>query len=567
LAFAIPHAELPSVEELLFHWLDSPALQEETLRALLLVKPTWAKGRLTEHVASSLRVLVNTNKGSSSHLDLTMRLAQSLRLSELEPDIVGWMNSGEIGREAGLRALIEMSSSNAQLFQKISASSIPGSPIRRLAVGALASVNHEEAFAQLLLLWPALEKGARKSAIAEVLASPEGAARVLTALENGVIALDSLDGIAWARLEDHLGQGPRLQVLKTRAAMGRISSLRFAGGGADFVDTNLTIDGPFTMESWMYLESGISNDDSLLALPGQFDFNFWDGYARLWGGPSIGDVIVATQRAPEERWFHIALTRTASGILSLYIDGELNQTSTQTLAAHYEGLDLGRSSGAQNTHGRMVEVRLWNVARSAAEIGSTFRRSFSKQEKVDSLIFSSTRQEVKCMGEVAFEPAFDPPPLQTAAEIEAELDRFTRFRRLANTRGDLERGGQVFAASCLACHRMNGEGGSIGPALDGVGAKGVEGLLRSILTPNAGVESGYRTLMVQTHDGQLLTGFLAGEDAASISIRRLGREDFVLPRSEIKSMRFDPRSLMPEGLLDGLSEQSVSDLFDYLKSQ
>ena len=84
------------------------------------------------------------------------------------------------------------------------------------------------------------------------------------------------------------------------------------------------------------------------------------------------------------------------------------------------------------------------------------------------------------------------------------------------------------------------------------------------MTPNAGVESGYRTLVVETVEGELLEGFLAGEDAASIVLRRKDRADLKLPRGEILSMRFDSLSLMPEALLDPLEPKQITDLFSYL---
>ena len=102
--------------------------------------------------------------------------------------------------------------------------------------------------------------------------------------------------------------------------------------------------------------------------------------------------------------------------------------------------------------------------------------------------------------------------------------------------------------------------------LDGVAAKGTEGILRSVLTPNAGVESGYRTLIVRTTSGELLDGFLAAEDADSILLRRKDREDLRLPRSEIESARFDRLSLMPEGLFEGIDDVQVTDLLEYLQS-
>ena len=86
------------------------------------------------------------------------------------------------------------------------------------------------------------------------------------------------------------------------------------------------------------------------------------------------------------------------------------------------------------------------------------------------------------------------------------------------------------------------------------------------MTPNAGVESGYRSLLVQTVGGELLVGYLAGEDTDSILVRRQDREDLWVLRSEIESMRFDSLSIMPEGLLDALEPQQATDLFKYLDS-
>jgi putative heme-binding domain-containing protein len=49
---------------------------------------------------------------------------------------------------------------------------------------------------------------------------------------------------------------------------------------------------------------------------------------------------------------------------------------------------------------------------------------------------------------------------------------------------------------------------------------------------------------------------LRGPDGQSVSIEQ----------KEIKEMRAAGLSLMPEGLLDGLGEQQVRDLFAYLRS-
>ena len=95
---------------------------------------------------------------------------------------------------------------------------------------------------------------------------------------------------------------------------------------------------------------------------------------------------------------------------------------------------------------------------------------------------------------------------------------------------------------------------------------GTESLLRSLITPNSAVESGYRTLLVRTTDGQLHDGFLASQDDEELILRKPDVEDQIIPRSEIESAWFDRLSLMPEDLLEALSEEEVRDLFAYLLS-
>jgi putative heme-binding domain-containing protein len=160
----------------------------------------------------------------------------------------------------------------------------------------------------------------------------------------------------------------------------------------------------------------------------------------------------------------------------------------------------------------------------------------------------------------------DAPTLLTAAEAAVQDEKFARFRTLANTRGNPDHGRALFTAICLACHQHAGQGGTIAPALDGVGNTGVEALLRNILTPSAAMESAYRTFRVVTTDGSVRDGFLVEETAEGILLRTPGAEDRRIPRTEIKKSSYLTRSLMPEGLLESLPPEQVSDLFAHLKS-
>jgi putative heme-binding domain-containing protein len=152
----------------------------------------------------------------------------------------------------------------------------------------------------------------------------------------------------------------------------------------------------------------------------------------------------------------------------------------------------------------------------------------------------------------------------TAAALAARAEKFDRFRTLARGAGDPAKGKLVFAARCLTCHQQGGQGGRIGPALDGIGLTGVEAILRNVLTPSAAIEGGYRTFRVVTRDGRVLQGLLVSRDAEAIVLRQLDTADIRIESGNVNQADFTPVSLMPEGLLESLSPQEVTDLFAHL---
>jgi putative heme-binding domain-containing protein len=145
-------------------------------------------------------------------------------------------------------------------------------------------------------------------------------------------------------------------------------------------------------------------------------------------------------------------------------------------------------------------------------------------------------------------------------------EKFRRYEALAKKAGDKQKGRALAEATCLICHQVNGKGLAIGPDLSGAGAMGVESLLRNILTPNEQLESGYYRHDVRLANDTVVSGFLAGETADSLKIRRIGADELVIPKKDISAHDISKRSLMPEGLIDGFTDQQVSDLFTYLNS-
>ncbi|HSU68715.1 MAG TPA: hypothetical protein VLJ39_17675, partial [Tepidisphaeraceae bacterium] len=125
---------------------------------------------------------------------------------------------------------------------------------------------------------------------------------------------------------------------------------------------------------------------------------------------------------------------------------------------------------------------------------------------------------------------------------------------------------QVFARTCVACHHFGGVGNEVGPDLASIGDKSPETLLISILDPNRAVEPRFVGYMVQTNDGNTLSGVLGAETATSITLLQPSVPPVQILRSDVKLLRSTGLSLMPEGLESGLSPQDVADLIAHIRS-
>lgn len=123
----------------------------------------------------------------------------------------------------------------------------------------------------------------------------------------------------------------------------------------------------------------------------------------------------------------------------------------------------------------------------------------------------------------------------------------------------------IYDQRCASCHKLFFKGGKIGPELTGYQRDNLGTMLISIVNPNAEIREGFQFITVKTKDGRTLGGFQVDRDNQVTVLRGLDGQDLTLSAAEIDTVEPMGRSLMPEGLLEGLDEQQWRDLFAYLR--
>lgn len=150
---------------------------------------------------------------------------------------------------------------------------------------------------------------------------------------------------------------------------------------------------------------------------------------------------------------------------------------------------------------------------------------------------------------------------EPAADRRAVVERFLPT---LNLKGTPARGAAVFQERCASCHRLGNTGNALGPDLASVASNGPEKLLVAILDPNREVAPNFTAWRVATTDGDDLSGLLARDEPAGIVLRQAGATELSIPRPRLKSLENTGRSLMPEGLEDGLTPQQLADLLAHI---
>jgi putative membrane-bound dehydrogenase-like protein len=149
-------------------------------------------------------------------------------------------------------------------------------------------------------------------------------------------------------------------------------------------------------------------------------------------------------------------------------------------------------------------------------------------------------------------------------QTKAKKEAIAKLLPVVEGKGDPAKGKALFTTTCAICHKFGDGGTDIGPGLIGMGSHGAAELLNAIVDPNAEVDPSFNAWNLETKDGQLFSGVIAAENAASITLKSLAGVQEVKV-ADLKSRTNTGRSLMPEGF-EGLGGEALRDIIAYMQS-
>ncbi len=136
--------------------------------------------------------------------------------------------------------------------------------------------------------------------------------------------------------------------------------------------------------------------------------------------------------------------------------------------------------------------------------------------------------------------------------------------------GDAEKGRSLFlnnsAVYCQRCHKLDGQGGEVGPLMNGLAADKEKNrlyLLESIVLPSAKITKGYETAVLTLTDDRIVTGIIKAEDKKQVKLITAEAKELTIAVQDIAARRTGP-SAMPDDLHKKMSRRELRDVVEFL---
>lgn len=150
-----------------------------------------------------------------------------------------------------------------------------------------------------------------------------------------------------------------------------------------------------------------------------------------------------------------------------------------------------------------------------------------------------------------------------------QLEKLVEQRRVAYqpAKAKLTDGAALFVKNCAACHSIDGQGGNVGPQLNGIGQRGLERLCEDILDPNRNVDHAFRSTLLVLKDGEVTSGLFRREEGEVVVLAESTGKEISVPKKDIAERRVSETSLMPENFGELLTAEEFNHLMAYLLSK
>jgi putative heme-binding domain-containing protein len=216
----------------------------------------------------------------------------------------------------------------------------------------------------------------------------------------------------------------------------------------------------------------------------------------------------------------------------------------------------------------------WFASTASWEGGNQFR-GFMDQIRSDALSNIDDPDELKLLTQLS---SAKPASTSTAPIVPPHgpgknysVEDILAFAKVGMEHRNFQRGRELYiATSCQACHRLGNDGGGLGPDLTAAANRyTLRDLLENIVEPSKVISNQYESTVIETEDGQIITGRITSEDESVLHVATNSNnlnDITVVKVSEIERRKASPISLMPLGLINGMNEDEVRDLVAYLLS-
>ena len=135
--------------------------------------------------------------------------------------------------------------------------------------------------------------------------------------------------------------------------------------------------------------------------------------------------------------------------------------------------------------------------------------------------------------------------------------------------GDVARGKKLFAAESLGCAKCHAatstQAGGGGPSLTDAGKRfTVPYLVESVLAPNKVISPVFKSSIILTNDGKIITGLVVSETGDKVEVLLPDTKRVTLNKPDIEERRLTDTSAMPAGVVKTVEE--LRDVLSYLMS-